>query len=118
MDPCATSGLMHCSKQHIVAFKAHGRFPLLAVGQRSPCPRTLALLLMRGAEVGKLLENVGVRFQTAGRAFALGQEREAVIDHVVSEDTPVGIFRRFRRVETQHVGQCALLVDLRNRFFA
>jgi hypothetical protein len=64
---------------------------------------------MRRADVRKLLENVGVRFQTAGRAFALGEEREAVIDHVVSEDAAVGIRRRLRRIETQHVGQCAPL---------
>jgi hypothetical protein len=51
----------------------------------------LALLLMRRADVRKLLENVGVRFQAAGRAFALGQKREAVIDHVVREDAAVGI---------------------------
>jgi hypothetical protein len=75
-------------------------------------------LLMWGAEVRKLLENVGVRLQTAGRAFALGQKCEAVIDDVVSEDAPVGILRRLRRIETQHVGQCSLLVDLGNRFFA
>ena len=61
------------------------------------------------ADVRKLLENVGVRFQTAGRAFALGEEGEAVIDHVVSEDAAVGILRRLRRIETQHVGQCSLL---------
>ena len=73
---------------------------------------------MRGAEVRKVLENVGVRFQAAGRAFALGQEREAVIDHVVSEDAAIGILRRLRRIEIQHVGQCSLLVDLGNRFFA
>ena len=59
---------------------------------------------MRGAEVRKLLESVGVRFQTAGRAFALGQEREAVIDHVVGEDPAVGVLRRLRRIETQHIG--------------
>src|SRR5215471_9988176 len=76
------------------------------------------LFLMRNAEVRKLLENVGVRLQTAGRAFALGQEREAVIDHVVSEDATVGILCRLRRIETQHVGQCSLLVNLSNRFFA
>src|SRR5208283_2958112 len=85
--------------------------------QTSPCRALLVLLLMRGAEVRKLLENVGVRFQTAGRAFALGQEREAVINHVVSEDAAVGILRRLRWIETQHVGQCSLL-DLGNRFFA
>ena len=73
---------------------------------------------MRRADVRKLLENVGVRFQTAGRAFALGEEGEAVIDHVVSEDAAVGILRRLRRIETQHVGQCSLPVDLGNRFFA
>jgi hypothetical protein len=39
---------------------------------------------MRGSEVGKLLENVGVRFQAAGRAFAFGEEGEPVIDYVVS----------------------------------
>ena len=55
---------------------------------------------MRRADVRKLFENVGVRFQTAGRAFALGQEREAVIDYVVSEDAAVGILRRFRRIES------------------
>jgi len=80
--------------------------------------KSLVLLLMRGAEVRKVLENVGVRFQAAGRAFALGQEREAVIDHVVSEDAAIGILRRLRRIEIQHVGQCSLLVDLGNRFFA
>jgi hypothetical protein len=57
---------------------------------------------MRSADVRKLLENVSVRFQTAGRAFALGEEREAVIDHVVSEDAAVGILRRLRGIETQH----------------
>jgi len=45
---------------------------------------------MRRADVRKLLENVAVRFQTAGRAFAPGEEREAVIDHVVSEDAAIG----------------------------
>src|SRR5262245_16616500 len=85
---------------------------------RSPCRALLVLLLMRGAEVRKLLENVGVRFQTAGRAFAFGQEREAVLEHVVSEHAAVGILRGLRRIETQHVGQCSLLVDLGNRFFA
>src|SRR5258708_33054080 len=54
---------------------------------------------MRCADVRKLLENVGVRFQTGGRAFALGEEREAVIDHVVSEDAAVGIVRRLLRIE-------------------
>ena len=39
---------------------------------RSPHGVLLALLLMRRAKVGKLPENVGVRFQTAGRAFAFG----------------------------------------------
>src|SRR6202047_5099219 len=81
-------------------------------------PRSVSSLLMRRAQVRKLLENVGVRFQTAGRAFALGQERKAVVDHVVSEDAAVGTLRRLRRIETQHVGQCSLLVDLGNRFFA
>src|ERR1019366_1773773 len=101
--------------------KARKRFPFLLSGQastRSPCRALLVLLLMWGAKVRKLLENVGVRFQTAGRAFALGQEREAVIDHVVSENAAVGILRRLRWIENQHVGQCSLLVDLGNRFFA
>ena len=124
---CTIAKIVKCHErthapQHstLSRIQAHGRFPLL-LGSRSrghPVRGPLALLLMRGAEVGKLLENVGVRFQTAGRAFALGQEREAVVDHVVSKDPAIGILRRFRRIETQHVGQCALLVDLRNRFFA
>jgi hypothetical protein len=29
--------------------------------------------------------------------------REAVIDHVVGEDAAVGILRRLRRIQTQHV---------------
>src|SRR5205085_1453923 len=34
----------------------------------------------------------------------LRQEREAVIDHVVGEDPAVGVLRRLRRIETQHIG--------------
>ena len=44
---------------------------------------------MRRADVRKLLENVGVRFQSAGRAFAFGEKRQAIIDHVVSEHAAV-----------------------------
>jgi hypothetical protein len=79
---------------------------LLSADQKS-----LVLLLMRGAEVRKVLENVGVRIQAAGRAFALGQEREAVIDHVVGEDAAIGILRKLRRIEIQYVGQCSLVTE-------
>src|ERR1700730_7262076 len=100
----ATIRLMHRSKQHLVAVRraSASRSCCRAKLPRSPCRALLVPLLMGGAEVRKLLENVGVRFQTAGRAFALGQEREAVINHVVSEDAAVGILRRLRRIETQH----------------
>ncbi len=55
---------------------------------------------MRRAEVGKLLQNVGVGFEARGRALIFRQEGEAVIDHVVCEDTAVGIRRRLGRIET------------------
>ena len=63
---------MHHSK-HLLAVSRPSAFSscCLAKLARSPRGALLALLLMRGAEVGKLLENVGVRFQAAGRAFAL-----------------------------------------------
>src|SRR5262249_59047502 len=50
--------------------------------------------------------------------WAVGEEREAVVDHVVREDGAVGILRGLRRIETQHVGQYAFLVDRSNRFLA
>src|SRR5215813_3957171 len=111
---------MHCSKQDLVAARrtSVSRSCCRAKLPRSRCRAPLVLLLMGGAEVRKLLENVCVWFQAAGRAFALGQEREAVIDHVVSDDAAVGILRGLRRTETQHVGQCSLLGELGNRFFA
>jgi len=78
----------------------------------------LALLRMRRADVRELLENVGVRFKAVGGNFALREERETVIDHIVGENAAVGVLRRPRRIVAQRVGQDAVLIDRGDCFFA
>src|SRR5260370_30418238 len=73
---------------------------------------------MRRADIRELLEYVGVRLQAVGRDFTLGEEGEAVIDDVVGENAPVGKLRGLRRIETEHVGQDAVLIDRGDRFLA
>ena len=58
---------------------------------------------MRRAQIGELPQRIRMRFQSARRAFALGEKGEPVIDHIVGKDLSVGILRRFRGIETQHV---------------
>src|SRR6202034_2886669 len=70
------------------------------------------------ADGGKLLQNVGVGFQTRRRTLIFRQKGEAVIDDVVREDATVGVLCRLGRIETQHVGKGALRVDGCDRFFA
>src|SRR6516164_1615818 len=48
---------------------------------------------MRRADVGELLQNVSVGFQTGGRTLIFRQEGEAVVDHVVREGAAVGVLR-------------------------
>ena len=59
-----------------------------------------------------------MRFKAAGRTLVLGEETEAVIDHIVGEDAAVRIPRGLRMIEAQHVGQDAVGVDRGDRFFA
>ena len=73
---------------------------------------------MRSAEIGELFERVGVGLKAGGRTLIFRQEGDAVIDHVVGEGAAVGVFRGPGRIETQHVGECALAVNRRNRFLA
>ena len=47
---------------------------------------------MRRAQVREHLEEVGVGLEACGGTLVFGQEGEAVIDHVVSEDPTVRIF--------------------------
>jgi hypothetical protein len=54
----------------------------------------LALLLMRRTEVRKLVESVCVRLKPVGRDVTLGQESEAVIDDIVSEDAAIRVILR------------------------
>jgi hypothetical protein len=56
---------------------------------------------MRHAEIRKLSQRVGMWLQAARRTFALGEKREAVIDHVVGEDAAVGIFCGLRGIEAR-----------------
>ena len=58
------------------------------------------LFRMRRAQVRELLQDVGVRLEACGRTLIFRQEGDAVIDHVVSEDPPVGILCGLRRIET------------------
>src|SRR5215469_18902808 len=76
------------------------------------------LFRMRCAQVRKLLQGVGVGLEARGRSLVFRQEGDAVVDHVVGEDPAVGILCELRRIEAQHVGKRALLVDRGNRFLA
>src|SRR6266446_5847372 len=78
----------------------------------------LALLLMRRADVRELLENVGVRLEAIGGNFALGEEGEPVIDHIVGKNAAVGVLRGLGRIEAQHIGQDPILIDRGDCFFA
>src|SRR5262249_1663576 len=73
---------------------------------------------MRCAQVRELLQGVGVGLEAGGRSLVFRQEGDAVIDHVVGEDPAVGILCGLRRIETEHVGKRALLVDRGDRFLA
>ncbi len=73
---------------------------------------------MRRADVRERLENVGVRFKAAPGNFALREEREAMIDHIVGENAAVGVLRWYRGIIAQHVGQDAVLVDRGDCFLA
>src|SRR5262245_57722235 len=86
----------------------------------SPLYRFHAPLLfrMRCAQVWELPQDVGVGLEARGRTLIFRQEGDAVIDHVVGEDPAVGILCGLRRIETQHVGKRALLVDRGDRFLA
>src|SRR5262249_31774905 len=54
--------------------------------------RNLPLLLrMRGADVWKLLQYVGVRLETGRRTLIFRQEREAIVDDVISETAAVWV---------------------------
>jgi hypothetical protein len=55
---------------------------------------------MRRAYVRELLQDVGVGLEAGGRALIFCQESDAVIDHVVGEDSAVGILCGLRRIET------------------
>ena len=71
---------------------------------------------MRRAQVRELLQDVGVGLEARGRTLIFRQEGDAVVDHVVGEDPAIGILCGLRRIETQHVGKRALLVNRGNRF--
>src|SRR5208283_1775795 len=90
----------------------------LRVNSRIKKQQSSALFRMRRTDVRKLLQNVGVGLETCGWTLIFRQEGKAVIDHVVSEHAAVGILRGLGRIETYHVGKCALRVDRSNRFLA
>src|SRR5271167_2440145 len=62
------------------------------------CPNAPLLLLVRSPEVRELLQNIGVGLEARGWTLILGQERDSVIDHIVSKGTPVRVLRGFRRI--------------------
>ena len=78
----------------------------------------IATSLVRRAQVREHLQSVGVRAQSRRRTVALGEERQPVVDDVVGEDAAVRVFRRLGRIERQHVGQRAFVVDGFDGFFA
>src|SRR5262249_36358968 len=73
---------------------------------------------MRGADGWKLLQNVGVRLETAPRTLIFRQEREAIVDDVSSQTAAVGVHGALRRIETQDVRKRTLPVDRGNRFLS
>src|SRR5207245_6263018 len=61
----------------------------------------LLLLRMRCPDVWKLLQNVGVRLETGRRTLIFRQEREAIVDDVISETAAVWVHGSRRRIDTQ-----------------
>jgi hypothetical protein len=59
-----------------------------------------------------------VRLEAIGGNFALGEEGEAVIDHIVAKNAAIGVFRGLGRIEAQHIGQDPILIDRGDCFLA
>jgi len=70
---------------------------------------------MRRADIRKVLEDIRMRLEAGRRDVAFRQEGKAVIYHIVGEIAAIGICRGLLRIEFQHVGQDAVLVDLGDR---
>src|SRR5262249_57557477 len=85
--------------------------PVCAINTDCTPPLRLGV---RGAQIRKLPQDIGVGLEARGRTLIFRQERDAVIDHVVGEDPAVGILRGLGWIETEHVGNGALVVAARS----